>query len=82
MYLAPADPKEYIHRVGRTARGASGSGKALGFLKYLRDAKVSLNEYDFPDVRPLQRWASDAPSAAAQFRASLCVPATPSLVSL
>jgi hypothetical protein len=54
-----ADPKEYIHRVGRTARGASGSGKALlfllpeelGFLKYLRAAKVALNEYEFPEVR-------------------------------
>ena len=52
----PDDPKEYIHRVGRTARGATGSGRALlfltpeetGFLKYLRSAKVSLNEYEFP----------------------------------
>lgn len=50
------DPKEYIHRVGRTARGATGSGRALlfltpeetGFLKYLKAAKVSLNEYEFP----------------------------------
>lgn len=53
----PDDPKEYIHRVGRTARGADGSGKALlfltaeelGFLKYLKDAKVALNEYEFPN---------------------------------
>lgn len=45
--------------MGRTARGASGSGKALlfllpeelGFLKYLRAAKVALNEYEFPEVR-------------------------------
>lgn len=52
----PDDPKEYIHRVGRTARGATGSGRALlfltpeetGFLKYLKAAKVSLNEYEFP----------------------------------
>jgi ATP-dependent RNA helicase DDX18/HAS1 len=52
----PDDPKEYIHRVGRTARGAQGSGRALlfltpeetGFLKYLKAAKVSLNEYEFP----------------------------------
>lgn len=52
----PDDPKEYIHRVGRTARGATGSGKALlfltpeetGFLHYLKVAKVSLNEYEFP----------------------------------
>lgn len=52
----PDDPKEYIHRVGRTARGADGQGRALlfltpeetGFLRYLKKAKVSLNEYEFP----------------------------------
>jgi ATP-dependent RNA helicase DDX18/HAS1 len=52
----PDDPREYIHRVGRTARGATGKGKALlmllpdelGFLKYLKSAKVALNEYEFP----------------------------------
>lgn len=52
----PDDPKEYIHRVGRTARGAHGTGRALlfltpeetGFLKYLKEAKVSLNEFEFP----------------------------------
>ena len=52
----PDDPKEYIHRVGRTARGATGSGRALlfltpeetGFLRYLKAAKVALNEYEFP----------------------------------
>lgn len=52
----PDDPKEYIHRVGRTARGANGTGRALlfltpeetGFLRYLKGAKVSLNEYEFP----------------------------------
>ena len=56
QYDPPDDPKEYIHRVGRTARGASGSGRALlfllpselGFLKYLRAAKANLNEYEFP----------------------------------
>jgi hypothetical protein len=39
---------EYIHRVGRTARGKDGQGRALlmllpeelGFLKYLKEAKV------------------------------------------
>jgi ATP-dependent RNA helicase DDX18/HAS1 len=44
----PDDPKEYIHRVGRTARGTAGKGKALlflmpeelGFLKYLKAGKV------------------------------------------
>ena len=52
----PDDPKEYIHRVGRTARGKTGRGRALlmlmpeelGFLKYLKAAKVPLNEYEFP----------------------------------
>eukprot|EP00966_Prymnesium_polylepis_P310436 7172390-Prymnesium_polylepis.1 len=51
----PDEPKAYIHRVGRTAR-AGGSGRALlfllpdelAFLKYLRQARVPLNEYEFP----------------------------------
>lgn len=45
--------------MGRTARGAHGKGRALlfltaeevGFLKYLRAAKVSLNEYEFPEKK-------------------------------
>ncbi|GMM43958.1 ATP-dependent RNA helicase [Pichia kluyveri] len=52
----PDDPRDYIHRVGRTARGSSGKGKSLmflipqelGFLRYLKAAKVPLNEYEFP----------------------------------
>jgi len=56
QYDPPDDPKEYIHRVGRTARGKEGTGRALlmllpeelGFLKYLKAAKIPLNEYDFP----------------------------------
>ncbi|CAK0761140.1 ATP-dependent RNA helicase [Coccomyxa viridis] len=56
QYDPPDDPKEYIHRVGRTARGRSGQGRALllllpeemGFLRYLKAAKVPLNEYEFP----------------------------------
>lgn len=55
----PDDVKEYIHRVGRTCRGANAKGKALlfllpselNYLKYLRAAKVELNEYDFPDSK-------------------------------
>ncbi|XP_062510229.1 uncharacterized protein LOC134186314 [Corticium candelabrum] len=54
QYDPPDDPKEYIHRVGRTARAGS-RGHALmflmpeelGFLRYLKHAKVPLNEYDF-----------------------------------
>jgi len=53
QYDPPDDPKEYIHRVGRTARGTDGKGRALlflipeelSFLKYLKSAKVPLNEY-------------------------------------
>jgi ATP-dependent RNA helicase DDX18/HAS1 len=45
--------------VGRTARGSEGKGRALlfltaeevGFLKYLRAAKVALNEYEFPEKK-------------------------------
>ncbi|KAM9998430.1 hypothetical protein ACTFIY_008071 [Dictyostelium cf. discoideum] len=56
QYDPPDDPKEYIHRVGRTARGVGKKGRALlfllpkelGFLKYLKLAKVPLNEYEFP----------------------------------
>jgi ATP-dependent RNA helicase DDX18/HAS1 len=56
QYDPPGDPKEYIHRVGRTARGRDGRGRALlmllpeelAFLKYLKEAKVPLNEYEFP----------------------------------
>ena len=68
QYDPPDDPEDYIHRVGRTARGAQGSGKALlfiyehelGFLRYLKQSKVSLflisnflqinpNEFEFPE---------------------------------
>ena len=55
----PDEPKEYIHRVGRTARGVDGKGKALlfllpselGFLRHLKAAKVPLNEYEFPEKK-------------------------------
>ncbi|XP_017483498.1 PREDICTED: probable ATP-dependent RNA helicase pitchoune isoform X1 [Rhagoletis zephyria] len=55
QYDPPDDPKEYIHRVGRTARGSGSSGHALlllrpeelGFLRYLKAAKVPLNEFEF-----------------------------------
>ncbi|CAH2353938.1 ATP-dependent RNA helicase Has1p [[Candida] railenensis] len=52
----PDDPRDYIHRVGRTARGTDGKGRSLmfltpselGFLRYLKAANVPLNEYEFP----------------------------------
>lgn len=56
QYDPPDEPKEYIHRVGRTARGVNGKGRALiillpeelRFLRYLKEAKVPLNEYELP----------------------------------
>jgi len=58
----PDDPKEYIHRVGRTARGTTNVGRALlfllpeelAFLKYLRAAKVTLQEFEFPNHKIAQ----------------------------
>ncbi|KAJ1799610.1 ATP-dependent RNA helicase [Coemansia sp. RSA 2399] len=55
QYDPPDDPRDYIHRVGRTARAGS-QGRSLlfllpselGFLRYLKQAKVPLNEYQFP----------------------------------
>jgi len=52
----PDDPRDYIHRVGRTARGANAKGRSLmflqpnevGFLSYLKEAKVPIVEYEFP----------------------------------
>ncbi|KAI0142605.1 ATP-dependent RNA helicase HAS1 [Hypoxylon sp. NC0597] len=52
----PDDPRDYIHRVGRTARGANSKGRSLlflqphelGFLSHLKEAKVPVLEYDFP----------------------------------
>lgn len=54
QYDPPDDPKEYIHRVGRTARGMNGQGHALliirpeelGFLNYLKRAKIPQQEYE------------------------------------
>lgn len=55
----PDDPRDYIHRVGRTARGAMGTGKSLmflqpnevGFLKHLKEARVPLLEFEFPQKK-------------------------------
>ncbi|GLJ07467.1 hypothetical protein SUGI_0067760 [Cryptomeria japonica] len=59
QYDPPDDPKEYIHRVGRTARGEGGRGKALlflipeelQFLRYLKGAKVPLHEYQYDEKK-------------------------------
>ena len=55
----PDDPREYIHRVGRTARGATGRGRSLvflqpsevGFLKHLKEARVPLVEFELPEKK-------------------------------
>ncbi|KAG6474943.1 DEAD-box ATP-dependent RNA helicase 27-like [Zingiber officinale] len=55
QYDPPDEPKEYIHRVGRTARGEGGKGNALlfllpeelQFLLYLKEAKVPVKEVEF-----------------------------------
>lgn len=61
QYDPPDEPKEYIHRVGRTARGEGAKGHALLFLipeemkfiSYLKDAKVPVKEFEF-DQRKLK----------------------------
>ncbi|KLU92004.1 ATP-dependent RNA helicase HAS1 [Magnaporthiopsis poae ATCC 64411] len=55
----PDDPRDYIHRVGRTARGSSKKGSSLmfllpsevGFLTYLKQARVPVVEFEFPTKR-------------------------------
>ncbi|RAR09158.1 atp-dependent rna helicase has1 [Stemphylium lycopersici] len=52
----PDDPRDYIHRVGRTARGSNGKGRSLmfllpsevGFLKLLKESRVPLVEFELP----------------------------------
>ncbi|XP_026386654.1 ATP-dependent RNA helicase HAS1-like [Papaver somniferum] len=59
QYDPPDEPKEYIHRVGRTARGEGSKGCALLFLipeevlflKYLKLAKVPVKEYEFDEKK-------------------------------
>lgn len=56
QYDPPDDPKEYVHRVGRTARGEGSKGNALlfltpeelQFLSHLKAAKVPVKECEFP----------------------------------
>ncbi|KAH1132300.1 hypothetical protein GLYMA_05G014800v4 [Glycine max] len=59
QYDPPDEPKEYIHRVGRTARGEGGKGNALlflipeelQFLCYLKAAKVPVKEYAYDEKK-------------------------------
>ncbi|KAJ2937772.1 hypothetical protein O0L34_g17901 [Tuta absoluta] len=53
----PADTNEYIHRVGRTARGFGTTGNAVlllrpeekEFVTYLNEAKIYLDKYEMWD---------------------------------
>ena len=53
------DPEEYLHRVGRTARGATAKGKALlillasevGLVRYLKKNSININEFEFPESK-------------------------------
>jgi len=55
----PDDPRSYIHRVGRTARGSNGKGRSLmflqpsevGFLSHLKTARVPVVEFEFPSSK-------------------------------
>lgn len=57
QYDPPSDMKEYIHRVGRTARGLNNNGSAVlllrpeeeQFIELLRREKVYLDKYNFGD---------------------------------
>ncbi|KAN0072187.1 P-loop containing nucleoside triphosphate hydrolase protein [Elaphomyces granulatus] len=52
----PDAPRDYIHRAGRTARGATGKGRSLlflqpsevGFLTHLKAARIPVVEFEFP----------------------------------
>ena len=57
MQFDPPDaPRDYIHRAGRTARGATGKGRSLlflqssevGFLTHLKAARIPVVEFEFP----------------------------------
>ncbi|XP_068623844.1 probable ATP-dependent RNA helicase pitchoune isoform X1 [Battus philenor] len=55
QYDPPTDVKEYIHRVGRTARGLNNTGNAVillrteeeGFIDFLKTKNVFLDKYNF-----------------------------------
>ncbi|OBT68278.1 hypothetical protein VE03_02373 [Pseudogymnoascus sp. 23342-1-I1] len=62
QFDAPDEPRNYIHRVGRTARGTNGKGKSflvlhpseVGFIQYLTTARVPLVEYNLPKLINIQ----------------------------
>ena len=60
----PDNATDYIHRVGRTARGSNNKGRSLmflqpnevGFLTHLKAARVPVVEFEFPakKIKPVQ----------------------------
>lgn len=63
QYDPPVDLKEYVHRVGRTARGEGSSGFAmlllrpeeLNYLGYLKMEKIPLNRFEYGELRDEQK---------------------------
>mmetsp|Transcript_21580 Transcript_21580/g.54459 ORF Transcript_21580/g.54459 Transcript_21580/m.54459 type:complete len:478 (-) Transcript_21580:32-1465(-) len=55
QFSPPLEPKEYIHRIGRTGRGIHGKGWTLlflypseiGFLKFLKNDNINIKEFIF-----------------------------------
>lgn len=58
QYDVPEDTEEYIHRVGRTARGDSGTGKSilflmpneLPFLTLLKESNIPIKKYKYENL--------------------------------
>ncbi|CAH8364036.1 unnamed protein product [Eruca vesicaria subsp. sativa] len=61
QYDPPDNYTEYIHRVGRTARGEGAKGQALlvltpaelEFIQILKDAKIPVQEHEFEEAKLL-----------------------------
>jgi superfamily II DNA/RNA helicase len=79
----PDDPRDYIHRVGRTARGSQGKGRSLmfllpseiGFLKLLKEARVPLVEFELPANKILSKSSFHLPQylSVATLRRSMLI---------
>lgn len=62
QYDPPDSPREYVHRVNRTARGINVKGRSvlflqpseISFLTHLNAARVPVVEYDFPCLLNIQ----------------------------
>ncbi|XP_075976081.1 putative ATP-dependent RNA helicase pitchoune [Anticarsia gemmatalis] len=71
----PADANEYIHRVGRTARGMGAEGNAvlllrpdeIEFVNYLKESKIYLDKYESWDKLANLKPKLDAAMSDPQF---------------